>query len=570
MPIQTRHLAFVYSLWDNVQDKIVGLADEQGNATYFPYWNATQTALTDPSGQPVISGAVAYDQAISRSNHVGVTNLTVVTKTASFTPTILEAAVNSGDNLFLVNSGSAVTCTLPQNSAVAFPVNTKLNLLKVGAGDLIVAAGTGATVISAEPLTTSTLNSRFECWKIGPNLWHVFRGPVGAATGTAPTPAPSAQFTTAPVITASATPIIPGVVLTCTDGTTNVTTTKVKNWWFLDTVNGFTGPIIAAGAPVTGNTYTLTDQDIDNTVFVKLDATPAFGAVLSVEVPGFTVTRPATTPPPSPPPSPGTTRGLTVSEASLVASGPITVSTSNQTIQGFAFTGGANLVTVSPGVTGTTIQNCSFQSNTHSGVFVQGGNTVIRNCLFKDMYRGIIINSGTNTTIQYNRFEGTSVNATIESHSIENDFNTGPTLIDSNDFRGENKSDTVSNFNTSRVTMTNNSWQVLINEPSSAAFTMGDSLNFQPGRDNYIAGNTIIQTGGGVPPGVFGSEGNTVMEYNCFTNGIQCYNYEGNPLLGVTIRFNVIAPGYFVPDTSVIAGWNTNIIGTDCNQVPTP
>lgn len=569
MTIQVRPIAFLYLLWDSVADKYVGFVDEQGNQTLIPYWNSSRTTLLDPSGQALGYSGPTFDASINRANHVGTSTLTVVTKTASFTPTLLESQANGGDNLFLVNSGSSVTCTLPQNSEVAIPVNTHLYFLKVGAGNVVVAAGTGATVISAASLTSTNLNSLFDCWKIGPNLWHVSVPTLGTSAGTAPTPAPSAQFTTPPVISAGASPVIPGTVLTCSDGVTSVTTTKVKNWWFLDTVSGFTGQIIAAGVGVTGNTYTVTDQDIDNTIFVKITATPAFGEVINVDVPGFTVVR-GTTPAPSPGPAPGVTRGLTVSEASLTASGPITVTTNNRVLQNLSFTGSGNLLTIDPGVTGTVVQNCSFDTDTASCIHVQGGNTVIRNCLFKDSYRGIIINSGTNTTIQYNRFEGTSVNATIESHSIENDFNTGPTLIDSNDFLGENQSDTVSNFNTSRVTMTNNFWNVLINEPSSAAFTMGDSLNFQPGRDNYIAFNTIIQTGGGVPPGVFGSEGNTVMEYNCFTNGIQCYNYEGNPLIGVTIRNNVIASGYFVPDTSVITGWNTNIIGTDCTQVPSP
>lgn len=569
MTIQVRPIAFLYLLWDSVADKYVGFVDEQGNQTLIPYWNSSRTTLLDPSGQALGYSGPTFDAAINRANHVGTSTLTVVTKTASFTPTLLESQANGGDNLFLVNSGSSVTCTLPQNSEVAIPVNTHLYFLKVGAGNVVVAAGTGATVISAASLTSTNLNSLFDCWKIGPNLWHVSAPTLGTSAGTAPTPAPSAQFTTPPVISAGASPVIPGTVLTCSDGVTSVTTTKVKNWWFLDTVSGFTGQIIAAGVGVTGNTYTVTDQDIDNTIFVKMTATPAFGEVINVDVPGFTVVR-GTTPAPSPGPAPGVTRGLTVSEASLTASGPITVTTNNRVLQNLSFTGSGNLLTIDPGVTGTVVQNCKFDTDTASCIHVQGGNTVIRNCLFKDSYRGIIINSGTNTTIQYNRFEGTSVNATIESHSIENDFNTGPTLIDSNDFLGENQSDTVSNFNTSRVTMTNNLWNVLINEPSSAAFTMGDSLNFQPGRDNYIAFNTIIQTGGGVPPGIFGSEGNTVMEYNCFTNGIQCYNYEGNPLIGVTIRNNVIASGYFVPDTSVITGWNTNIIGTDCTQVPSP
>lgn len=565
MSIQTRSIAFLYLLWDSVADKYLGVVDEQGNKTYFPYWNGSQTSLLDPSGQPVLSGDIAYNDAINRANHVGIANLTVVTKTADFTPSLLESAANGGDNLFLVNSAGAVNVTLPANSVVGIPVNTHLNFLKVGAGNVVVVAGAGATVISADSLTATVLNTRFDCWKIGPDLWHVTKYTVGAAVGTAPAPAPSAQFTTPPVISAGATPVIPGVVLTCSDGTTNVTTTKVKNWWFLDTVSGFTGQIIIGGTPVTGNTYTVTDQDIDNTIFAKVDATPAFGPVVSVDVPGFTVTR-GTTPAPSPGPAPGNTRGPTVS--TFTPSGPITAVT-NQVIQEKSFSGAGDQITIPFGVTGVVVQNCDLTSTGATCIVNQGGSVVIRNNRFRASYRSILCNSATNTTIQYNIFEGSSGTDPV-CHAIENDYNTGPTVIDSNNFTGTHNTDCVSNFNTSRVTLTNNSWNVNITLGSGAAFTMGDSLNFTPGRDNYVAFNTVVQTGIGVSPGIFGSEGNTVMEYNCFTNGIQAYNYEGNPFVGVVIRNNVIAPGYFVPDTTVITGWNTNIIGTDCSQVPTP
>ncbi|MBI5717032.1 MAG: hypothetical protein HZC37_05010, partial [Burkholderiales bacterium] len=46
------------------------------------------------------------------------------------------------------------------------------------------------------------------------------------------------------------------------------------------------------------------------------------------------------------------------------------------------------------------------------------------------------------------------------------------------------------------------------------------------------------------------------------------YNYSGT-FVGVTVRNNVINLGAsFVPDTSVISGWSTNINSTDCSRVP--
>lgn len=567
MSIQVRSLPFVYALWDSVQDKIVGLTDEQGDRTYFPYWNPTQTALVDPQGNAAGVTGGSFDAALQRSAHVGVPTLLVTAKTDSFTPALAELL--GGDNLFLANKATALTVTLPAEATLAIPVNTKFSVMKVGAGDLIIAVGAGATVLSSISLTATVLNARYECWKIGPNLWNVTADSVGAAVGAPPPPASSPQFTTAPEITTLSVPIYPGMELSMSDGVTNVTTTKVKQWWFLD-ASGFSAQIVQAGVGVTGNTYTPTDQDIDNTVFGKVIATPSFGAAITQTVPGFPVIRPATTPAPSPPPSPGTTRGLTIPQSSLIVSSPITA-VSNQIISGKDFgTGPGVKITIPQGVTGVTVENCRFASSDGSALLCQGGSTIIRNNLIPNGYRGILLNSATNTTVQYNRFEGCSLGTQFDGHAFENDFNTGPTIFDSNDVLGTYNTDAVSNFSTSQVTFTNNNINVNITLTSGAAFTMGDSLNNTPGRDNYIAFNTVIQTGIGVAPGIFGSDGNTVMEYNCFTNAIQCYEYNGNPLLGVTIRYNVIAPGYFVPRPELISQWNTNIIGTDCTQVPSP
>ena len=82
-----------------------------------------------------------------------------------------------------------------------------------------------------------------------------------------------------------------------------------------------------------------------------------------------------------------------------------------------------------------------------------------------------------------------------------------------------------------------------------------------PGHGNYIAGNIVKwhATGpeGAVPAGFLGSSGNTIVEKNCFPQGIQLYAYNGNPI-DFTVRNNVIS-----------GGWGgTNINSTDCSLVP--
>ena len=134
--------------------------------------------------------------------------------------------------------------------------------------------------------------------------------------------------------------------------------------------------------------------------------------------------------------------------------------------------------------------------------------------------------------------------------------------------RGSNyASDSVSVFESSNIRLINNNIDINVSEPSAAAFTVGDSTNRNPGANNYVAGN-IVRQSGGVPAGVFGSSGNTVLEKNCLSAGIQAYNYSGT-FVGVTVRNNVINLGAsYVPDTSVISGWSTNINSADCSRVP--
>ncbi len=131
----------------------------------------------------------------------------------------------------------------------------------------------------------------------------------------------------------------------------------------------------------------------------------------------------------------------------------------------------------------------------------------------------------------------------------------------------------MSNFQSSNITFTDNEFDVQIDEPSSAAFTIGDALDqSSPGSNNYVARNTVLQSGG-VPAGVFGSNGNTVLEFNCFTAGIQAYNYNGNNFVGVVVRKNVINMGasYTPMPASAYGGdaaWASNIDGTNCALVP--
>jgi hypothetical protein len=179
--------------------------------------------------------------------------------------------------------------------------------------------------------------------------------------------------------------------------------------------------------------------------------------------------------------------------------------------------------------------------------------------------RPFIAQGGSNITFQNNLTPGPFSGGGLTG-GIEFDQVNGGT-VDGNVISGEFPGDVISMFESSNMRVTNNLLNVSIRDPSGAGFTMGDSTTGNPGHDNYVAFNTVTQTGG-VPAGVFGSTANTVLEKNCLKSGIQAYNYSGT-FNGVTVRSNVINMGAsYVPVTSVISGWSTNINSTDCRLVP--
>ncbi len=153
-----------------------------------------------------------------------------------------------------------------------------------------------------------------------------------------------------------------------------------------------------------------------------------------------------------------------------------------------------------------------------------------------------------------------------EGTAIEYDYMAGGGTIADNCISGSFGSDVISGFESSNLKIVGNEVHATITEPSAAGFTIGDSVNGSPGHDNYVAKNVVHQTGG-VPPGVFGSSGNTLLELNCLPTGIQAYAYNG-PFVGVTVKNNVIGPGSFVPDPSVVQGWNTNTFTSDGSGCP--
>ena len=274
---------------------------------------------------------------------------------------------------------------------------------------------------------------------------------------------------------------------------------------------------------------------------------------------------PAPAPTPSyPTPSSGGAAGPRVSN--FTSSGPINAS-SGQVISGVRISnsGGPCITISAPNVVvrDSNIGPCGGGAN----IVVTGSNALIEHNHIHNGQRGVLATNTSGVTTSKNTLD-TFFGPFPEGTAIEYDY-MGSGVIDGNVVTGSGyASDVLSAFQSSNMQMTNNRIDVNIAEWSAAAFTMGDAVGGgDPGHNNYVAGNIVYQTGG-VPAGVFGSSSNTTLERNCLTAGIQAYNYSGT-FNGVTVRNNVINIGAsFVPDSSVIAGWGSNINSTDCSLVP--
>jgi len=322
-------------------------------------------------------------------------------------------------------------------------------------------------------------------------------------------------------------------------------------------------------------TLTLTDgATCNNAVF----GDPAVGALKSCWVDGASVASNSTVPATPTTGGTATTGGGTTTStsstaaagprvSSFTASGPITAS-AGQVISGVRISNANGpCITIPSGASGVVVRDsdigpCGGSAN----IVVYGSGAVIEHVFVHNGNRGVLAQSTSGVVTRLSKFDtfyGPKYNGT----AIEYDYMSSGE-IDRNVVTGSNyASDAVSVYESSNMRLTNNTIDINVSEPSAAAFTMGDSTSGKPGSNNYVAYNTVKQSGG-VPAGVFGSNSSTVLEKNCLSAGIQAYNYSGI-FEGVTVRNNVInMAASFVPVTSLISGWNTNINSTNCALVP--
>ena len=112
----------------------------------------TETAVIDSAGLDV-TGNVIYNTALSA-------------QTAAYTFVLADRG-----KLVTVSNGSAVNCTVPPNSSVAFAVGTSIMVAQTGAGQVTMVAGSGVTLRSSPGLKLRAQYSSCTCTKIATDEW---------------------------------------------------------------------------------------------------------------------------------------------------------------------------------------------------------------------------------------------------------------------------------------------------------------------------------------------------------------------------------------------------------------
>lgn len=127
--------------------------------------------------QAEVDGMLAGKAAVAHTHPIS--DVTGLQAALDALPRLTATTQPGHHTLTLADAGTAVhftgaaaaNCTVPPNSAVAFPVGTVVELLQAGAGQVTVLEGAGVTVRAAAAKTTRAQWSVLRLRKIGADEW---------------------------------------------------------------------------------------------------------------------------------------------------------------------------------------------------------------------------------------------------------------------------------------------------------------------------------------------------------------------------------------------------------------
>jgi hypothetical protein len=126
---------------------------------------ATGAITASASGVVFTDGTQTKEAVPSRTVIYGAANSNAITSSA----TLSDLAYR--DSLIEVNSASSVTLTVPPNSTAAFPIGASWDIVRMGAGAVVVAAGSGVTINATPGLNLRAQYSSATLFKRGTDSW---------------------------------------------------------------------------------------------------------------------------------------------------------------------------------------------------------------------------------------------------------------------------------------------------------------------------------------------------------------------------------------------------------------
>jgi hypothetical protein len=129
------------------------------------------TASPAFTGTPTAPSAAAYADTAQIATTAQVHDTVTTVPENSQTGTSYTLALADAGKLITLNNAAAITLTIPTNTAVAFPVGTRIDLVQYGAGQVTV-GGSGVTIRSSgSKLKLAGQYSGATLWKRGTNEW---------------------------------------------------------------------------------------------------------------------------------------------------------------------------------------------------------------------------------------------------------------------------------------------------------------------------------------------------------------------------------------------------------------
>ena len=164
-----KHAGLVKDVTDGKWKLFDGVTTEPATTVDFTQGSLDTLALKFLEANTVtVSDGVAFSDGTQSKE--GVPSRTpIVSKTDSYT----LSALSERDSLIEMDKASAVTLTIPTNSAVAYPVGTSIDILQVGAGQVTIAGDTGVTVNATPGLKLRTQWSSATLFKRASDTWVV-------------------------------------------------------------------------------------------------------------------------------------------------------------------------------------------------------------------------------------------------------------------------------------------------------------------------------------------------------------------------------------------------------------